>query len=186
MMLRRVAAIFGAAGAGFAVTSFAIVLAYNSYSEHRRNEWNSKTITARFTKFTVWTDENNSPSLALTYTLENHADVDYSLPQKDDSTKLFARTKSGDLTDTVLNEAVMVPVFVPAHSRVQVGIISTFKYGDIFDFAAAEKQSDSQPIFAKMVNAMRPELAGFVLFDKLHRYRIEFPLLIVSQSPPQR
>lgn len=174
MTLKRLAVISSCAGAGFALTSAVLIFAYRSYSQHQHNVWNGGAVTARFTRFDLSEAQNGKPaSLTFTYTFENHGENDYSF-SKDDSFKMFAKSQSGDLMETGW-EGPTVPIFVPAKGKVQIPVMSMYRYGDVFDYVAADTNTDRQGAYSELVRAKRPDLYGFVFFDETHRYRIDLP-----------
>jgi len=162
-----------ALGAGFAVTIGVLAGGVFLYINRPRPElpWNSRAFQAAFSDIDVW--ENVGPdgkpddrgTVEFTYFLENRSGSDYS----SDGSAIVAMVQRPDgLIGPEGDVRVKLPIFIPAGQRVAVKI--AIPYGR--ELAAVHGKSDSR----KLVREKLPKLAGFVLFDRAKRYRIELPM----------
>jgi hypothetical protein len=173
--LKKLAVISICGGVSFAVALGLMFWAVDAYRDRQKGKWNTADITAQFAELVWAEDDNHKPDgMIFTYTLENHTNHDYSVRQ-DDALKLFVKSSNNELVETGWDRVGFVPVLVPANTKVRVDLVSTFKYGDVWDYAAATYKTDEQKGLAKLVTSKRPQLSGFVLFDETHRVKIDMP-----------
>jgi hypothetical protein len=124
--------------------------------------WNNAAIRATFKDLTMSTSQQ-PPKEYFSYILENTTDADYSL---DPSTVLVMATLPDGKGLDQDHSFTLSSSDIPAKQKVVVSISRDFDYqGDPNDL---DKLSE-------VTNRHLKEIDGFVLFDKVHRYKIILP-----------
>ncbi len=163
-------------GAGFALTLCVIVGVWVWHRDRPKppTPWNKQAITAEYELLSTRGGENH---IVFIYTLQNNTDEDFRL-DSDIGINLTPRLQEerefAQFSQTYFT--LEYPVFVPAHNRVRQFIESKFKYPiQEKEDATKEDRKQYRKALAKHVIDKWSNLDGFVVFDTVHRYEIDFP-----------
>jgi len=146
------------------------------YSERPKppKAWNKQAITAEYDEVDTEGEDNH---LTFRYTLQNNTDFDYRFGSSSGieiSAKL--REQKGPVEFSQNAITVDFPVFVPAKNRVRLPIILKYRYPvRETNVPTSEERKQYKTDVAKYVANKLSNLDGFVLFDTMHRYEIDFP-----------
>lgn len=130
--------------------------------------WNGTALSAR--PASVWFEgEAGHRTPAFSYELTNSTDDDYNLA--DESLLETYLTAKGVLDRVPKAVAIELPVFVPARQTVTVTIRLRMFLPPVLE---AQQTNDERSVISSP-NTLWHGYDGIVVFDKLHRYRIDFP-----------
>jgi hypothetical protein len=163
-------------GGGFALV-FCILtgswLWYKTRPQPPRS-WDKRAITA---EYDYVRPEGDKDYLNFHYLLQNNTDFDYRI-DSDSGIEITGSLKREQGFSSFANHYVTTdyPIFVPAQSRVWVSLKIPYPY-PIKEKGNPNEDERKQftTAVAKYVTDEMGNLGGFVLFDTLHRYRIDFP-----------
>jgi hypothetical protein len=152
------------------------VLSYSSRPE-RPKPWNSKAIIATFDVPGV-EGEATSKTLLLLYTLENTTGSDYRMPKKD-QLEIDGRLRRENSLDFG-GAAITIDedeAFLPAKQRKRFTIHLAYSVkADIGPPPQTkEEYRHQQQVLAEAIKKDLSNLNGFVIFDLVNRYEIDFP-----------
>jgi hypothetical protein len=103
------------------------------------------------------------------YKLSNLTDRDYSMPLG--SSRIVMTKLPGDNGyspgEVVMNDEV----FIPAHNNMNVNVRASFDYSDSYPRTLHDDRAKMIALFKMRLK----ELDGFVIFDRVNHYKIEFP-----------
>ena len=162
---KKIALQAAAFGVAFAVVLCIVAGAWIWYANSPRYQaaWNSTAIRATFKDITVSTSPQQPAKEKFSYVLENTTDADYSL---DPSTVLVMAALPDGKGLEQDHAFSLISSEIPAKQKVVVSISRDMDYqGDKDDMAK----------LSAFMNRRLKELDGFVLFDKVHRYKIILP-----------
>lgn len=196
---KRLALTSASFGAGFAVAMSLIVGSFVWYKSRPPKPWNSTAIKAQLVdvEMDARDPDNAVRNLVFTYVLENTTSFDYRLPEKP-SVILMAKLRAeGSLLFDKDAKLDNHPLFIPAKWRVQYAIRVHCRCKPIevqgsgvlyvsYDWDDADVKAHIRELvregtlprkdqIAALVSRNFPNLDGFVLFDQINRYEIEFP-----------
>ena len=158
-------------GAGFAVMC-AVIIAVVSWYSSRPKQWNASAITASFDCFDL---ESKSYNLVLYYILENTTSADYELQTTSKSRMMQKLKRQDSLVD---GEGVLYdnPIFIPAKKKIRFSLRldASFKENFHSNILKDDREKRSKMI-AAFANKEMANLNGFILFDEVSRYEIDFP-----------
>jgi hypothetical protein len=163
-------------GVGFALMVCGIGGSWLWYKSRPRPQapWNKQAIVAEFDYVRPQGENNN---LTFHYVLQNNTDSDYRIDSEADA-EITARLKKEKGFSSFANKYVKIdyPIFVPAKSRLWVSLNVPYPY-PIKEKINPTEDEDKQygTDVAKYVTTKTGNLDGFVLFDTLNRYEIDFP-----------
>jgi hypothetical protein len=160
-------------GAGFAVVAaiFLGVTLWWSGRPPKPKPWDSKSITATF--ITAKSYGGADSYFEFEYGLKNNTDGDYRLPEK-----LTVMSKNGsDTLQEVAAPWTPVNVFVPSHQTIDYKLTISYKslFGDRTPDPDRAKEID-------FLNQQMQNSKGYVIFDEVNRYEIDFPSGFSKQS----
>jgi hypothetical protein len=163
-------------GAGFALMLSAIAALSIWYWNRPKppKPWNKNAITAEYDSVRP---DGKDDHLKFWYTLQNNTNEDYRLQNKAGVSITGALIKTHSFSQFSDDyEWTDFPIFVPAHSRVRIGIEIPYTYNlSEKENANHEERRAYSAQVAKYVTDKLSNLGGFVLFDDSHRYEIDFP-----------
>jgi hypothetical protein len=162
-------------GAGFAVIVCAVIGGAIWYSERPKppKPWNKQAITAEYDYVFPEGEQNN---LVFRYVLQNNTDSDYRVKSNTGIDITGKLKQQNGFSNFDRFESVEYPVFVPAKSRVRVSINMPYSYPTKEKAnATGTETKEFRAAVEKFVTKEMPNLGGFVLFDTLNRYEIDFP-----------
>lgn len=111
------------------------------------------------------------------YTLQNNTDFDYRIASEygiEISAKLQQQKEFSPFADKELT--IDFPIFVPARGRVRLPIVLKAAYPVREKYAPApEEDKQYRADVAAFLTSHAGNLGGFVLFDTISRYEIDFP-----------
>jgi hypothetical protein len=172
---KKIALISFFSGAGFALVAAVILASVVWYTSRPTppKQWNTKTLVATFDEVNV---EGDNHHFVFYYTVQNNGDSDYS---QETSVLLHVAGKlkrSNSYTSFDQHVSIRTPIFIPAHKRVRVAIELNYVYPK----TVSEKLTDDERReFRKQVKEyVKTELSnldGFVVFDEIPHYEIDFP-----------
>lgn len=172
---KRVFLISGSFGAGFVVMLSLIVGGIYWY-QTRPRPWNKSAITATYTGLGTRTDK----TFIFHYILENNTAIDYELTDTDtpEMVLMFEFKEPYSLAGPEsqwlkLNNRVFLAPKQPA--RVGIYFLIKYKGEDLKTDASREDREKNQRKLRDYLNKEWPTLNGFVLYDKKHRFQIDFP-----------
>lgn len=150
------------------------VVAWWSSRPAKPKPWNSEAITATYTEIdTETTGDKNQ--FEFFYTLQNNTDNDYRV-ETNGNMHLAALLRASDALAFSNGKAARAdyPIFVPAHSRVRIGIHLAYSYPDRDNVEnSPDVRHDFETRMARYVTDKLSNLEGFVLMDDVNRYKIE-------------
>jgi len=168
-------------GAGFALALALVTGTFYWYRSRPKlpEPWNTNAIRATFGDLDTYGASN---ALSFSYILENTTAFDFrltdasgvSIAAKLDRQRALGIDEKGEIIK------IDYPIFVPAGQRV----LFTIRLDSPYTFKAKEKPaSDATSEERKRygeelkvyIREQMPNLAGFVLLDEDHRYKIDFP-----------
>jgi hypothetical protein len=160
-------------GAGFALVGIMAVSAWVWYSDRPKppQPWNTHAVTATYEFVTTDKEKNH---VVFVYTLENKTKEDYRLRDKSEVDIFHRLLSEKSIFRSGEQPQIHFPLFVPASGRTTVSIEDHLEYSgpkSSDDDSGKEFRADVQ----EFVKAKHGNLGGFVLFDQIHRYQIEFP-----------
>jgi hypothetical protein len=163
-------------GTGFAIALCAIAGSLFWYNGRPKppKPWNKQAITAEYDFVRPAGDKDN---LTFHYVLQNNTDLDYRV-DSDVGIEITGRLrKEKGLRQFASHyETTEYPIFVPAKNRVRMSIIIPYPYPiKEKDKPTRDEQKQYTTNVAKYVTDEMGNLDGFVLFDTLNRYEIDFP-----------
>jgi hypothetical protein len=163
-------------GAGFAVVLCAVAGTWFRYAARPKppKPWNKTAITA---EYGYVRPEGEKGYLAFNYVLQNNTDFDYRV-ESDSGIEITGRLKSEKGFSTFADRYVTAdyPIFLPAKSRVRVSLNIPYAYPiKEKDKPNEEESKQYTTAVAKYVTDEMGNLGGFVLFDTVSRYEIDFP-----------
>ncbi len=160
-------------GAGFAgaLAVIAVFLAWYSSRPTPPRPWNTRAITATYEFVTTTKDKDQ---LAFVYTIQNNTKEDYRLSEVS-SVDLFHKLESEQSIYRMAEDrpSIHFPVFVPAGGRTTVSINSHLSYSA--PRPASDDLNELKKTLREYVKEKHQNLGGFVLFDQINRYQIDFP-----------
>lgn len=136
--------------------------------------WNRKAITAEYDFARPEGDKNY---ISFHYMLQNNTDFDYRL-DSDTEIEITGRLKQEKGFSQFAGHYVTIeyPVFVPARNRVWIALSVPYPYSVREpENATADERKQYTTDVAKYIAQELSNLDGFVLFDTLRRYEIDFP-----------
>jgi hypothetical protein len=163
-------------GAGFGFAFCAVAGSWIWYTERPKpaKPWNRRAITAEYDFVRPSGDKNY---LTFHYILQNNSDSDYRL-DSDAGIEISGRLKQERGLSTFGDHYVTAeyPVFVPANNRVWLSLTIPYPYPEKEkDKPTDDERKQFTANVAKYVTDEMGNLDGFVLFDTLNRYEIDFP-----------
>jgi hypothetical protein len=163
-------------GAGFAIALCVIGGSWFWYEDRPKppKPWNKQAIIA---EYDYVRPEGDNDNLVFHYLLQNNTDADYRI-DSDVGINLANRLKKQKSFGSFSNQYVTTdyPIFVPARSRVWIPLKVPYPYSiKEKDNPNKDERQEYTIQVAKYVTSELPNLDGFVLFDTLHRYEIDFP-----------
>jgi hypothetical protein len=166
-----------AGGVGFAVALAIISVIVFWYQSNPKppKPWNKEAITASYDSVAVEGEKNH---IVFYYTLQNNTDFDYK-PMDLSNIVAMAKLKkqkslSGQKNDEVLRPDY--PILIPAKQRIRFAFHLGYPYNkSLKKDATQEEQEKYIKDIEAYVNEEFSNLDGFVLFDEMNRYQIEFP-----------
>jgi len=164
-------------GAGFAAVVCAVTAAALWYVSRPTPPppWNTSAIAAHFDGLDTEGERN---TFVFTYVLENSTDWDYRLDNTS-SIATMAQLKNNEAMVALPAETLRgpdIPVFIPARRRVRVRLHLEHTFPDKGPPAGspqADQDSYSKRLAQQLAETL-PNLDGFVLFDNLKHYEIDF------------
>jgi len=163
-------------GAGFAVALCAIAGTWFWYEARPKppKPWNKAAITAEYDYVRPDGEKNN---LTFHYILQNNTDTDFRI-DSDSAIEITGKLKQEKGLSAFANRYVTTdyPVFVPAKNRVWLALHIPYPYPmKEKDNPSLEERKQFTIEVAKYVADEMGNLDGFVLFDTVNRYEIDFP-----------
>jgi hypothetical protein len=177
---RRLAIIGASTGAGFAVMLALIFGVAFWYSSRPRppKPWNTTAIKATFQDVTAAGNDNH---LEFEYVLENTTDSDFRIGESSAYAIMGRLRNPSSLQGPVEGLFHLGPIFIPARQRVEYSVsVPQMRYDTLAEkYRGTSRQMPEQKpnpeALAAYVNKEFPNLDGFVLFDEVNRYQINFP-----------
>jgi hypothetical protein len=176
---KRLVIISASAGAGFAVLLAVIVGGVIWYSSRPPKPWNSAAIKATYDSIDT---EGDKRTFVFDYTLENETDADYKVNSDALVTVAGRLQTQKSLSMLGGHEGVVkidYPIFVPARQRVRFAIhLLAYPYKGELKLNSDASREERRNYYKALEGYVRKELAnldGFVLFDEVNRYQINFP-----------
>ncbi len=175
---KRLVLVSASAGAGFALM---LSLIFGGYVWHqsRPKPWNKEAIKTTFDKIGV---EGVNNALVFYYTMENATDSDYRIMYASSVITMGKLKAPESLSYDRDYLDIDFPIFIPAGQRVRFAIHVPFSYvpkqspaGYLQKPKNEQKRDPSGEELATYVNEEMGNLDGFVLFDNVNRYQIDFP-----------
>lgn len=151
----------------------AVVIGVLAWYRSRPLPWNNEAIKATFDFINT---ENERNTTVFGYTLENKTRVDYRMQQRSDILIMSKLKRQKSLVSSDEDIKVDLPVFIPPGERLDFRIHLGLSYphkpkaGQTF-----EEQREYQKRVGDFVNRELGNLDGFVIYDKVNRYQINFP-----------
>ena len=163
-------------GAGAAVIIALIICGYLWYSSKQKppKPWDTKAITAIYDS--VYTEGENN-YFVFYYTLQNNTDFDYNLSDLTNITLMGKLKKQKSLTGKKTDEFLKpdYPILIPAKQRIRFALHLGYPYDKTLKKdASEEEEAKYKKDIEAYANKKLSNLDGFVLFDELKRYQIEF------------
>jgi len=160
-------------GVGFVIV-LAIIVSLFIWHENKPAPWDARAITSIYDSVDV---EGDNGTLVFYYTLQNNTDIDYSINEASDVVLLSKLKKQNSLSGTNAKDLLRidVPVLLPAKQRLLFEIHLGYPYEKKLNKnAAAEEKEKFRKEIGLYLQQEAPNLNGFVLFDKVNRYQINF------------
>jgi len=160
-------------GAGFAIMLCIIVGLFVWYRERPKppKPWSKQAITAEYDY--VSSDDDNK--IFFYYTVQNNTESDYRL-ESDTQVELAARLKEEKAFDSSGKVVTLdYPVFIPAKGRVRLKVKIPYTYPQHDKQETSDELHDHYNKVAQFLTKEASNLDGFVLFDTMNKYEIDFP-----------
>ena len=163
-------------GAGFAIVLCTVAGSWYWYMSRPKppKPWNKAAITAEYDYVHPDGEKNN---LTFHYILQNNTDTDYRV-DSDGGIEITGKLKQEKGLSAFARHYVTTeyPVFVPARNRVWISLNIPYPYPvKEKDKPSLEERKQFTTEVAKYVTNEMGNLDGFVLFDTLNRFEIDFP-----------
>lgn len=147
---------------------FAAGLLYHSHRGTR--EWDDRALTATF-RSAVLEGDRGKESPIFFYVVENHTSDDYSI-ENATQVQMLVREEGALDSSWLQGVALDVPIFIPSREKVSIGV--HFRM-----IESEQPKSQAQPdvqAFIRDPHRTWHSFNNFVLLDRRHRYRINFPM----------
>jgi hypothetical protein len=131
--------------------------------------WNSRAIKGSPAGIRVQELDPTHAAVIFLYDLDNQTDIDYRLA-KGPGIVIMSRLKSGGTLSGDEQIALDSAAFVPARNRTRIALEVTH----LFNWPG-QRSAYAERTFDQLVTGDVAGVAGFVLFDQLNRYEIDFP-----------
>lgn len=156
-------------GSGFAAVLALTVGGWAWYQNqpHRQPQWNTTAMRATFKGVTMVTGPK--PVMKFAYSLENTTDADYSIEPSQVVTMATVPEGKGLEVDDALS--LPSSLFIPARQKVVLTVSKIGEYSDEYPERERNNVEKLKPYFDRRLK----EVDGFVVFDKVHRYKIVLP-----------
>jgi hypothetical protein len=162
-------------GAGVALM-VALVVGAGTWYLHRPKPpkpWDRNALVAEMVHVDT-SGENHD--ITIYYTIENRTDFDYRVADRTNITVTGRLGKWQSLSGSNDYFTIDYPIFIPARQKAYFGIGLHYPYtGDAGIKTTKEDQERQQRELLEFLKKEVPNLAGFVLFDDIRRYEIDFP-----------
>jgi hypothetical protein len=160
-----------AVGFGAGVALMLAVLAgvgiwYMKRAEQPR-QWNSKAITATFSKLEFGNVGKQDAAGIFSYVLENNTDYDYRLPDNVIRMRHSMTSNSLEKIDMLVEDKI----FIPPHQRVAITFVQQFNSKD--ELKPADLNDEKK--LAEFASRQVKDVDRLVLFDESMRYEIDLP-----------
>lgn len=113
------------------------------------------------------------------YAVENQTDSDYEFPSKSNLLESL-KWKLGDLSSSIESAHFSYPTFIPAKASVIVSVeiydpVNSKETCEPALSSPAQEKECTEKLRAHLEQAF-PQFDGFVIYDKLNHYQIDFPI----------
>lgn len=173
--LKRAFIVSSSFGAGFAIM-LSLIGGGIFWYKSQPKPWNKIAITATFDDVRTSKEDD---TLHFDYILENHTDIDYNITDASDVIIFFKHQNEKGLAGPGTGELLSLyyPVFIPAKQRRQKSLNLRFMYEGEYlkPNSSREEQEKYRKKLKNFVKKRFQKWDGFVLFDKINRFQIEFP-----------
>ena len=175
--IKRLIIISVSLGIGFAVTLALIIAGFMWYQSRPKlpKPWNPNAIIATYDYIDVEGQDNN---FVFYYTLENKTDIDYKISETSDVVIMGKLEKQKSLTGDSKDEYLKPdhPILIPAKQRIRFGIHLKYPFEKKMKKGSTKEERKKYPEeLEKYISEELSNLDGFVLFDEINRYQIDFP-----------
>lgn len=160
-------------GAGFAITLCIVVGFFVWYRERPKppKPWSKQAITAEYDY--VSTDDENK--IFFYYTVQNNTEADYQL-ESNTQVEMAVRLKAEKAFESSRKIVTLeYPVFIPAKGRVRLKVKIPYTYPGHDKQGTSDELHDHNSKVAQYFAKEATNLDGFVLFDTMNKYEIDFP-----------
>jgi len=164
-------------GVSFAV-SIAIIFGIFFWYQNKPKPpkpWNKDTITATYDSVDTEGEKNY---FVFYYTLQNNTDFDYNFSDLTNITVMAKLKKQNSLSGQKKDEFLKpdYPILIPAKQRIRFALHLGYPYDKTLKKDASKEEREKyRKDMEAYANKEFSNLDGFVLFDELNRYQIEFP-----------
>lgn len=164
-------------GIGLAVTLLLAVGAYLWYEGRPKppRPWNTYAISAHYDSVDTEGDEN---TIVFYYTLQNDLDYDYRILDASNVVLMAKLAKQKSLSGSKNDQYLKcdIPVLIPAKQRVRFPVHLGYPYKKARKTAVSREEREKfRREIESYLNEELTNLDGFVLFDEMNRYQINFP-----------
>jgi len=177
--------LFGAGfGVAFGITIGLLVGGWVSYQSlpEKPKPWNTNAIVASFDYPARQAGEKDEQGksedhLVLHYTLQNNTELDYRMPAKDQLVLNMKLQRENSLSaDGERLRVTEESVFLPPKQRISFSVLLNYPIkGDFGPEVTSEDPGKRRKAIAKYIAEQLTNLDGFVVFDTVNRYQIDFP-----------
>jgi|SRR3972149_8276638 len=136
--------------------------------------WNKEAITATYDSVDTEGEKNY---FVFYYTLQNNTDFDYKFSDLTNILFMAKLKKQKSLSGQKNNEFLQpdFPILIPAKQRIRFALHLSFPYDKSLKKDASKDESEKyKKELEAYANKEFSNMEGFVLFDEINRYQIEF------------